>query len=73
MFADFLLDRTGDPQVFKAIAEALAQGDSFEDWLSVQGSTRRLPESMAGLDAAWREWLTVRFGPPPAGPSQDIG
>ncbi|MEN5145566.1 hypothetical protein [Brevundimonas diminuta] len=73
MFADFLLDRTGAPQVFKAIAEALAQGDSFEDWLSMQGSTHQLPESMVGLDTAWREWLTVRFGPPSAGPSQDIG
>lgn len=64
MFADFLLDRTGDPQVFKVIAEASAQGSSFEDWLSAEGPSRRLPGSIADLDTAWREWLAVRLGPP---------
>lgn len=64
MFADFLLDRTGDPEVFKSIAEALAQGTSFEDWLSAQGPSRRLPGTIADLDGAWREWLVVRLGEP---------
>lgn len=64
MFADFLLDRTGDPLVFQSIAEALAQGDSFEDWLAAHGPARRLPGSTAELDSAWRSWLSVRFGPP---------
>jgi hypothetical protein len=69
MFADFLLDRTGDPLVFKEIAEGLAQGQSFEDWLAAQGPARRLPESMAELDAAWRMWLAARFGAPSSAPS----
>lgn len=64
MFADFLLDRTGDPLVFKAIAEALALGDSFEDWLGAQTAMQHLPTSVAELDVAWRGWLTARFGPP---------
>lgn len=64
MFADFLLDRTGDSRVFEAIAEALTQGSSFEDWLGAHGSARHLPGSTAELDATWREWLGARFGPP---------
>ncbi|WP_374321941.1 hypothetical protein [Brevundimonas sp.] len=64
MFADFLLDRTGDPLVFKTIAEGLAEGQNFEGWLAANGSARDLPGSLAELDAAWREWLNARFGPP---------
>lgn len=73
MFADFLLDRTGDPLVFKAIAEAVAQGASFENWLSAHGSVRHLPGSITELDATWREWLNARFGPPSSRVTQSGG
>lgn len=52
MFADFLLDRAGDPKVFEAIAEAVAEGESFERWLSTHGPSRNLPGSILELDEA---------------------
>jgi hypothetical protein len=67
MFADFLLDQTGNPQVFRSIAEALTQGDSFESWLGMQRPSFRLPETITELDAAWRDWLVARFGSPSTG------
>jgi len=64
MFADFLIDRAGEPQVFDAIAQAIARGQTFEDWLKTEGEAHALPASIAALDALWQAWLTARFGAP---------
>ncbi len=64
MFADFLVEQTGDPQVFAQIGAALARGDTMEQWLAAAGPRHRLPTTVAALDQAWRGWLIAKFGPP---------
>lgn len=64
MFADFLIDRTGNPAVFASIGEAFGRGQTMAAWLADQGPRHNLPTSLPELDRAWREWLAGRFGPP---------
>lgn len=54
-FADFLIDKTGRATVFADIAHALADGRSFETWLSTDGAVLGLPPTVEGLDHLWRE------------------
>ena len=64
MFADFLIDRTGNPAIFAEIGAAFGRGQSIGQWLAERGTANRLPASVAELEAAWRAWLLSRFGPP---------
>lgn len=64
MFADFLLERTGNPTVFADIGAAFGAGRSMDQWLAERGEANHLPGSVDALDAAWRAWLRDRFGPP---------
>lgn len=66
MFADYLIDRTGDPAIFAEIGAAFGEGRTIEQWLADRGPAHRLPASLAELDRAWRAWLQDRFGPPGA-------
>lgn len=61
-FADFLIDRTGDPAVFGKIAEALARGRTLEQWLAAEGAGKGLAATTAELDALWTAYLSARFG-----------
>lgn len=54
-FADFLIEKTGRATVFADIAQALADGRTFEDWLSTDGAVLGLPQTVDGLDHVWRE------------------
>jgi hypothetical protein len=63
-FADFLVDRTGDPAIFAEFAQAAARGQGFEQWLAQNGARRGLASDMAGLQTLWARWLEARFGPP---------
>jgi hypothetical protein len=64
MFADFLMDKTSDPAVFSSIAQALAQGRTFEAWLGSEGRASGLSPTLDGLNDEWRAWLTTRLGAP---------
>ena len=64
MFADFLIDRTGDPTIFADIGAAFGRGRTIDQWLAERGPAFRLPATLDGLDAAWRTWLQGRFGAP---------
>ena len=64
MFADFLIDRTGDRAIFGSIGEAFGQGKSMDQWLAANGAANGLAGSVEGLEQQWREWLRARFGPP---------
>lgn len=55
--ADFLIATSGNEQVFGAIATALAEGKSMDEWLSGNGAQFGLPASMAGLESAWTRYL----------------
>ncbi|MEA3038281.1 MAG: hypothetical protein QOE79_794 [Sphingomonadales bacterium] len=64
VFADFLVDRSGDPAIFASIGEAFGQGKTMEQWLAANGRAKGLADSIAELDRQWRAWLAARFGPP---------
>lgn len=66
VFADYLLDRTGDPKVFADIATAFGRNETMDAWLAREGRARGLPATVSGLDKDWRAWLQARFGPPSA-------
>lgn len=42
-FADFLIGKAGRATVFADIAQALADGRTFEDWLSTDSAVLGLP------------------------------
>lgn len=62
VFADFLIDRTGNPAVFGAIGEAFGRGETFEVWLAANGGALGLAATVPELDLQWRAWLETRFG-----------
>jgi hypothetical protein len=64
MFADFLIDRSGDAAVFGALGDAFARGDTIESWLAQHGAARGLAEAVPELEQQWRDWLAARFGSP---------
>jgi hypothetical protein len=55
VFADFLIQRTGDPRIFAVITRSLASGETFEGWLRANGKRLHLPTTIDGLDALWRQ------------------
>lgn len=61
VLADFLIDRSGDEDVFADIAEALAAGRTIDDWLAAEGARRGLGGSVAELEEQWAAWLGSRY------------
>ena len=53
--ADFLIEKTGRATVFADIAQALANGQTFDGWLSAEGGALSLPDTVDGLDRLWRQ------------------
>jgi hypothetical protein len=66
VFADYLIERSGDPGIFAAISQGMRSGLSFADWLAQSGAQHRLPVSVPAMDADWQAWLAKRFGAPVA-------
>ncbi|MBI1686392.1 hypothetical protein [Caulobacter hibisci] len=62
MFADFLMARTGDPAVFGSILDAFKRGQTFDDWLRVDGAEKGLAPDRQGLERQWRDWLKEKLG-----------
>lgn len=60
-FAEFLIETSGDPVVFRAIATSAARGETFAQWLAKEGASYRLPRTIAALDTAWRAWLDRKY------------
>ena len=53
VFADYLIQTSGRPTILAEIAEAMAGGQSFADWLGQTGTRYGLPGSVAGLQQGW--------------------
>ncbi len=68
-FSDFLIDTSGDPEVFARITEALVEGRSFEQWLADQPSYATIPRDVPELQHQWSVWIEKQLaanGPAPA-------
>ena len=67
LFADYLIERTGNPAVFGEIGAAFGRGETMEQWLATRGPALRLGSTIPELTAGWRTWLAARLGPPAPG------
>lgn len=69
LFADYLVERSGDPAVFRSAADAFAGGHTTQQWLARSGPKYRLPTDISALDRGWREWVATRMS---AGSGPDV-
>ncbi|HEV2123005.1 MAG TPA: hypothetical protein VGW38_09545 [Chloroflexota bacterium] len=60
IFADFMIEKSGNERIFAEIADALAKGASFEEWLRARGAASGIGSSPAELDRNWTEWLDTK-------------
>lgn len=60
MFANFLIESSGDAGILGPISTALAEGSSFVEWIETAGPQHGLPASLEGLAAEWEAWLEGR-------------
>jgi len=68
LFADYVLDRSGDPAAFRSAGAAFAAGRTTAEWLATDGARLKLPGTVAGVERDWRAWLAQRH-PPAATPA----
>ncbi len=61
LLADFLLEKTGNPQVFLEIAMAYRAGQGFDEWLADAHAQHGLPASRDSFGAEWEEWIAGRL------------
>lgn len=64
--SQYLIDRTGNRQIFARIAEAFARGETIEQWLANKEPKGKLPRDLKALQADWLSWLDQRFPAEPA-------
>lgn len=56
VFADYLIHTSGRPAILAVIAQAMADGRSFEDWLASDGAAHGLPSTLSALSDGWRDY-----------------
>lgn len=66
MFADYLVEKTGDRAIFGRLGQAFGAGTAFETWLAADGAALGLAPTVEGVAADWRTWLQGRLGTPAA-------
>lgn len=57
VFADYMLERSGNPAIFGEITRNLAAGGTFENWLATQTGSPDLPSTVASLQGDWAAWV----------------
>ncbi|MGZ9114059.1 MAG: hypothetical protein ACXW3K_05495 [Brevundimonas sp.] len=57
VFADYMLERSGNPAIFGEITRSLAAGGTFENWLATQTGSPDLPSTGAALQSDWMAWI----------------
>lgn len=61
-FADFMIETTGELQIFADIAHHIADGGSMKSWLSASGDRYNLPTSPRALQDDFGQWVSARYG-----------
>lgn len=56
VFADYLIRTTDRPAILAEIAQAMAGGRSFEDWLASDAAAHDLPSTLSALSDDWRDY-----------------
>ena len=64
--SQYLIERTGNRQIFARIAEAFARGETMAQWLANKEPKGKLPRDLKALQADWLSWLDQRFPAEPA-------
>lgn len=59
--SQYLIDRSGDQQVFDRIARAFVRGETIEQWLTNAEPKGTLPRDLTAMQADWFEWLETKF------------
>ncbi|MBK0056707.1 hypothetical protein [Stenotrophomonas sp. S39] len=68
--ADFLIERSGRQDVLGQISLALANGQSFDDWLAQSGPPLQLGSDVATLTQHWQAWVNALTLPTEQAPAQ---
>ncbi|WP_312990629.1 hypothetical protein [Brevundimonas diminuta] len=56
VFADYLIRISDHPAILAVIAQAMADGRSFEDWLASDGAAHGLPSTLSALSDGGRDY-----------------
>jgi hypothetical protein len=56
--SDYLIQKSGRPNIVADIARAFANGRTFEAWLRSEGAAAGLPSTMAALQADWEAYAS---------------
>ena len=68
--ADFLIERSARQDVLGQISLALANGQSFDDWLAQSGPPLQLGSGVATLTQHWQAWVNALTLPTEQAPAQ---
>lgn len=60
-FADYMIETTGNEQIFAEVAKHIAEGASMESWLQKFGASHGLAKTVSALDADFQMWLKTRY------------
>jgi hypothetical protein len=60
-FADYMIEATGDEQVFAEIAKHIAAGGNMIGWLEKTGKNYGLEPTIEGLETEFHSWLIERY------------
>lgn len=61
LFADFMLDTTGDQRIFAKIANGVKKQGTFGRWLGANHEEFGLAGDIAGLETQFSSWIEERF------------
>lgn len=59
-FADFLIEASGETTIFASVAQALASGNSFSEWLDMHADRLGLPATVTALENRFTAWSEAR-------------
>jgi hypothetical protein len=60
-FADYMIEKSGNKQIFAKIASYVASGKTITDWVHEYGTDHNIPANISTLEADFHEWLRNRF------------